>query len=342
MTIASDAMVEAFWPADIPRDNKELYKNYAPFVAAALRKHNKVGRNFEEMYAHVWARLVEKDILNLFMSSVSEKMPKQLTAMQACKYAGVTFQQWRVKMWRWHVGTPIRSKHDGRIIGRRQGGWMPTPINANEFIERSRERNAKINPKRIAKGLPPLEETNGLRSKNALYDIDDVMTLLTMEQPLANGRVACPFRKQGPMEQPIEVKATKAHFQAYLSKSVYSDWCNWCRTYKRKWEKDGPMYLRTDEEHDDSNWESNLEDPTGMQQETRAVLKQAYTRLSETLYEGMKGVPKCKPVAQTEMQMFELLERGMPLPEVVKKLDVPDRVRRNIIKSIADIRVRAA
>ncbi len=58
----------------------------------------------------------------------------------------------------------------------------------------------------------------------------------------------------------------------------------------------------------------------------------------------MKGADalKCKPVAQTEMQMYELLEQGVPLPEALRKLDVPERVRRAVLKSVADYRSRAA
>lgn len=351
MTIAaSDVTKEASWPDEIPRNYEELYKQYAGFVATAIRKHNKIGRNFEEQFAFIWKRLIEKDVIGLFLQSAAEKQPKHLTALQACSYAGVSFEQWRVKMWRWHVGTPIRSKHDPKlIIGRRQGGWMPTPVNADEFRLASRQRNAVRNANRIAKGLPPLDlgDTIGSRSTKALYTIEDVVALLSEEKLSLNGNVRGPFRINRPTEAaevPATMKVTRAHFQAYLSRSIYSDWCNWCRTYKRKWEKDRPMFLRQDEEHDDSSWESELRDPRGAAQETQVVLKEAVERLSLTLRESMIGLDceKRKPLAQTEMQMFELLEQGVPLPEAMKKLDVPERVRRAVLKSISDIRVRAA
>jgi hypothetical protein len=336
----SAAAVVELWPEGVPRDNKELYDLYSQFVAAALRRHNKVRRNFDEMYSFVWQRLFEKDIVTLFMQSVQEKLPKQISALQACKFLGISFEQWRVKMWRFHVGVPIKSKYDPkRIIGRRQRGWMPTPINADGFLLKSRERNAK----RVARGEQPEPETKGHRSVNALFDIDDIVTLSVMENLTKKGMVSGPFRKKGEAQFP-QMKATKSHFQAYLSKSVYSDWCNWCRTYKRKWSQDRPMFLRADDEQDDSNWETKLVDPSGMKQETEVGLKEAVYLLSETFNEEMREVDplQCKPVAQTEMQMFELLQRGVPLPEALKKLEIPEKVRRAVLKTVFDIRSHAA
>jgi hypothetical protein len=339
MTIASDAVVEACWPEGIPRDYKELYKMYAPFVATVLRRHNKVRRNFEEMYAFVWKRLVEKDVIRLFMESVEEKLPKQLTAVEACEFFGIGWKQWEVKQWGYHVGYPIKSKHNPKVtIGRRMGGWMPTPINDDDFIAKSRARNAK----RAARGLPPLPESNGCQAKTAIYNINDIVKLSMMERLLNSGAVEGPFRKQGEIK-PLEIKATKAHFQAYLSRSIHSDWHNWCRTYRRKWAQDRPMFQRSDDEHESDFWEK-LVDPAGAKQETNAVLKEAVTRLSTTLHQEMRDVnpSERKPIAQTEMQMFELLERGVPLTEALKKLDVPEKVRRAVLLSISDIRFRAA
>ncbi len=347
MTTAEQGVVttaEASWPEEIPRNYEELHSMYAPFIATALRRHNKVGRNFEELYSYVWQRLVEKDVIELFMDSVRQKLPRRLTAVQACAFLGITFKQWKTKMWSYHLGVPIYSKHDPEIIiGRRIRGWMPTPLNALDHEMRCREHNAKL----IAEGQKPGPVTNGSQSRDAIYDIYDIVELSMLEDPDKRGTVRGrgPFRVVRDTVQP-ELKATKAHFQAYLSKSIYSDWANWCRTYMRKWEKDRPMFVRETDDPEQETWEQKLRDPAGARQETQIALKQAMGILSTTLHESMRGVDavalKCKPVKQTEMEMFELLVRGVPLPEVVKKLSVPERVRRNILKSIADIRVRAA
>jgi hypothetical protein len=336
MTIASNAVgVDAGWPDEIPRDYKELHEKFGNFVSAQIRKHNKVGRNFDELHAHIWKRLVEKDVISLFMTSVQQKLPRQLTAVQACDFLGVSFEQWRVQMWRFHTGIPIRSKHDRSVvIGRYQHGWMPTPINAGEFEDACVQRNAKL----LAAGKSPKAITNGLRSRHAIFAISDIERLVEMMK-----KGEGPFKKTGPIQPPI-IKATKAHFQAYLSKSIYSDFANWCRTYVRKWSQDRPMYIRDGADESEENWEQKLEDPGGARQETSAVLKEAVTRISHTLHESMRGVDtlQCKPVAQTEMQLFELLEQSVPLPEALRKLDVPERVRRAVLKSVADYRSRAA
>lgn len=348
MTIASDAMVEACWPEDIPRDYNELFEKYGAFVASAVRRHNKVGRNFEEMFCHVRMRLIEKDVINLFMESVREKLPRQMNTAQAARFLGVSVHQWVVKMSHWHTGRLIYGKarpgEKARAIGRRQGAWMPTPINADELRVLGIQENEQKNARRVAQGLPPKEYavTCGYARANALYDIEDLTNLASMEIQHADGTCEGPFRRQMPAEN-VQLKATKAHFQAYLSKSIYSDFANWCRTYKRKWAQDRPRFERDSDEPEAESWEDKLRDhsdPQGIRQETRAALKECIQVLSETLHQSMKGPDtlKCKPVEQTEIQMFDLLEQGVPLPETLRKLDVPERVRRNILKSVAEIR----
>jgi hypothetical protein len=329
-TIAVDAVVEACWPEDIPRNYEEMYKMYGGFVASTLRKHNKVGRNFEEMLSYIWQRQVEKDVIGLFMQSITDKHKPTMTAVEACSYLGVTWNQWKTKMGAFHKGVAVRSTDGtGRVVARRLGGWMPTPINLQDFaVKRSRWGSQ-----------------SGFTAKTAIFNLLDIAKLASMERLLANGCVVGPFAKQGVMNHP-QLKPTKGHFQSYVATSVYSDFLNWCRTYRRKWSKDRPMYLRADEEGEEMSWEQQLEDPSGVHQENETLVKQAFTKLSEALYSGMREFDvsklKCKPVEETEMEMFTHLERGMPLPDVVRKLDLPDQVRRAVLRSVADLRSDAA
>ena len=327
-------------PEGIPRDYTELYKLYAPFVTTTLRRYNKVGRNFEEMYAYVWKRLVEKDVIRLYMDSVSVQLPPKMTTAQVIDWFGIAEDQWVKRMQAHHIGTPIKSKRGGGIIGRRKGPWAPTPINADTFQVEENERVARA-AARGEDARPQLAPR--FTSPEAEFDTEDIMILATMEKQLPDGTVEGPFRDMNPREM-IPVQATKAHFQAYLSKSIWSDFSNWCRTFRRKFAQDKPMYIRPDNE-EDADWERNLVDPSGAKQETQTIIRQACTVLSRTLHRGMQELgsnSKCKPVEQTEMQMFELLEQGVPLPEVVKKLEIPDHVRRMVLRSIADIRTNAA
>lgn len=316
-------MIEACWPEDIPRDYREMEKMYGAFVAGTLRKYNKVNRNFPELLAHIWMRLIHVDVIGKFMASVSEKMPRTMTAVQACEMLGVSFNQWRTKMWAWHKGDPVYSTIGGKqvMICRRSGGWMPTPINIGDFE---------------AKGQ------KGYSSKNALFDSDDIGKLMSMETQMKNGAIRGPFAKQGELTLP-QLKATKGHFQSYLAHAIHSNFANWCRTDKRKYSQDRPMRLHTDSDHEDHAWEANLADPNGARQETMAAFKEAVQKLSTTLHSAMEGVPSCKPVSEHETEMFALLEEGYTLPEVVKKMEVPDKVRRSILRSVAELgRSRAA
>jgi hypothetical protein len=315
---------------EIPTTYKELHTKYAGFVASALRKHNKVGRNFEELNSYIWKRLIEKDILKLFRESLTNKLPRNVSALQACDYLGISWDTWRKAQWAYHCGEAIKSHRDpNRIIGYRLGHWMPLPNDWKECESRARRTNGLL----IEKGYAPRLVSYGCHRPDAMYLSDEIVRLSKM------GFFENPAESKLP-----EVKPTKAHFQAYLSKSVFSDFSNWCRTYARKWSQDRPMYIRDGADESEANWENELVDPTGTFQETRALAKECVTRLSKTLHESMQGtdVVQCKPVEQTEIQMYALLERGVPLSETVRKLDIPDRVRRSLLKSIADFRTRAA
>ncbi len=326
MTIASDeATVGEAWPEGVPHTTEEMLQTHGAYVSNLLRKYNKVGRNYEELHSYVWQRLVELNVIQLYMENVDDKMQSTMTALEACAVLGVSFGQWHTKMWAYHKGDPVirGTGKNRRIICRRLGGWMPTPVNLDDFH---------------AKGL------KGYTAKTALFETDDIARLMMMERELKNGDVVGPFNKRVSVPQitKLKLKATKGHFQSYLARTIYTNFLNWCRTYRRKWALDQPRKLPTDTEHEEHDWEVNIPDPSGTRQETVAVLKQAYTRLSETLYESMEGVESCKPVAQYEIQMFDLLEQGITLPEVVKQLEVPDHVRRAVLRSVADLRTRAA
>ena len=333
---------EEDWPKGVPRTYTELYNDYGAFVASALRRHNKVSKNFDELLCHIWKRLIEKDILTLFLESVNDKLPRHLNTRQVCAYLGVTVKQWAVQMHKYHQGTPIRVKtafDSNFIVCRVQGTWMPTPVNWDDIQE-----EAKGRAERRAQGKPLGRKTRRLEP---VYLLTDIMELASDEFRGKDGfirYVAFPNQIPKPSEavEGLHIKPTKAHFISYLSKSIYSDFLNWCRTYRRKWSQDQPMTFRDDNDTD-CEWEHNLEDPRGAQQETKVIVHQATTRISEILHRGMQRETSLdQPVQQTEMQLRELLEQGVPLPDALQRLKVPERVRRAVLRSIEDFRVNAA
>jgi len=311
-TTAEGSCRPADWPEGIPHNYPELERMYGAFIASFLRRHNKVNRNFMELYSYVRMRLIEVDVIGKFMLSVSLKQPATMNTLEVCELFGVTYTQWKTKMWAWHMGDPVRNDA-GQIVCRRPGGWMPTPINVQGQFKRG-----------------------GLYSKSALFDSSDIMHLASMERPSLNGTVRGPFLLQASSLQVPKLEATKKHFMAYLKNAIYSNFLNWCRTYRRHYALDRPMEL--DDRDDDKgrpSWEQNLVDPSTRNQETLATVREAVQRLSTTLYQAMKNVPTCKPVSELEAAMLNMLASGQALPDVVKKLDVPDSVRRAILLSVA-------
>jgi hypothetical protein len=325
------------WPKGIPHNNTELYRDYAAFVASSLRKHNKVTRNFDELLSYIWKRLIEKDILSLFFESINDKFPRHLNTTQVCTYLGVSRSQWLNQMRKYHRGTPVRAGNEFNprfIVCQIQGAWMPTPYNIDELREVVRE---KI--ERRAKGKP----IGRLKHVEPIFDINDVQSLTVDEVLGKDGRIRCmTFRKRAPQSlESLHIKPTKAHFISYLSKSIYSDFLNWCRTYRRKWAQDQPMAFREDNE-EDREWEANLEDPFGMRQEAKTMAQQAITRISEVLHKKMRRGPSGQPIQQTEMRLFELLKQGVLMPDALHRIKIPEYVRREVLRSIEDIRGQAA
>ena len=314
------ALIEACWPPDIPRDYTEMQRMYGPYVASMLRRYNKVGRNFEELLSYVWLKLIEVDVIRMFMESVSAKLPVVMTAEEACRVLGVTFGQWRTKMYNYHIGD-IERAADGSIMRRRKGGWMPTPVNKETY------KPAKI---QVETGAPA-----GYSSRKALFDTADIMMLAASEDLTKGGRLRGPFSKQGPQELPT-LKATKGHFQAYVSKAIYRSVLNWCRTWRRKFAQDQPMYQSQEGgEYDTSEWDRLADD--GAAPDVEATVNEAVSRLKASLRAAMPEEDAGK-VEKAETMMLDLLQQGVPLPEVVKKMDVPDPVRRAVLRAVAEMR----
>jgi hypothetical protein len=87
----------------VPRDNKELYNRYQSFVARQVRRHDTVGRHFEDLLQAVWLRLLEANILGKFEVSLG-RTPLTLTGWEAAAHIGITWDQWKVSQWRTRIG----------------------------------------------------------------------------------------------------------------------------------------------------------------------------------------------------------------------------------------------
>jgi len=89
------------WPAGMPESNDRFVKDYGRFVYKLVSRYNKVKRNVEDLYQHVWLKLIESDLLTKFaeryMAEVT-RIPSELDGETAAAFLGVTWDQWLAVM----------------------------------------------------------------------------------------------------------------------------------------------------------------------------------------------------------------------------------------------------
>lgn len=314
----------------IPKNYDDLLKQYGPLIYKLLLKYNKVERNFDDLHSYVWVKILEASLLDRFEEHIQKQTPKVLNALEACDLLGVSWRQWSTAMWAFHKGDPSQYNKEGKVIARKRGRWMPTPINLAEFQ---------------ARGLA------GYSAKTALFDFNDIIKLSTDETRFKTGRIRKAFRLMGRSIKPDqgtivseerpeglvklpEVTVTKAQFRNYLTMSVLNHYANFCRTAERRHKErpyTPPSYLSEDEA---PSWESTLQDCTSPDADTIVALAEAKQMLSATLHECMEDVPTCRPVAEQEIDMFKMLDEGIPLNQVLGKLGLPNRVKSDLIDTI--------
>jgi len=311
----------------VPKNYDELQKQYGALIYKLLLKYNKVERNMEDLHSYVWVKILEASLLERFEDYVSRQTPKVLSALECCVFLGVSWGQWITAMGSYHVGEARGTDQYGNVR-RRQGRWMPTPINLAEFE---------------ARGLP------GYSAKSALFAFDDIVRLSVDEVRLNNGKIRRPFRvmgrdidsegrvvgetrPEGLIKFP-DVHVTKAQFRNYLATAVLNHYANFCRTAERR-HKERPVTLPAFLREDDApSWESTLPDQQAGA-DTMLALAEARQMLSATLHECLDGVPSCKPVAEHETEVFSMLENGSSLMQALRDSNLPPKVRNAVLDTI--------
>jgi hypothetical protein len=102
---------------------EELYKDYGSYVARTVTRYNTVSTNFEDLLQHIWCKLVEVDVLAKFSKASKAALPDRLSVDQVKSVLGVSWEQWKVLMWRGHVGeerAPSRNVLD-QVFARDKG-----------------------------------------------------------------------------------------------------------------------------------------------------------------------------------------------------------------------------
>lgn len=304
----------------VPADYNELYTEYAAFIGDIVRRYNKVGRNFRELFQHSWERLVSVQFLDKFAKHVEFQDPKTMTAEQACEYLGIEWKPWTVAMYAFH-----KPKSDSASYKKwpKNPHWMPTPLNVAEF-------------EAAGKG-------KGLSSKKAVFQFEDIAVIA--DHTSGNCGDLKPWFKSTGINRP-ERKATRAHFQNYLSVMVRNTLANAFRTNSRKHkERAFDTFSEFRKPSDEARSGGFVPDPelldaaASVRSETMTALAQAKQTIREGLADSIRDVPECKPVETYEEELFDRMEEGYTLAEAIRKLDVPtrakERLNRVVLKAFA-------
>lgn len=108
----------------VPRNNEQLAAVYGGYISRLVSRLNRVRCNNEDLIQHVWEQLVHVDIIG--KHEISVMLPKQMTALEAAKFLGVTWNQFKLETWRHRRGVV---KKDG--TRRIPNSFWPTPLSSH-------------------------------------------------------------------------------------------------------------------------------------------------------------------------------------------------------------------
>ena len=80
---------ENTWPEGVPRDFTEFFRDHGKFIEKQILKHNKITRNFEDLYQDICMRLIASDLLNKFVHRAGRTLPETLEAKDCATYLGL-------------------------------------------------------------------------------------------------------------------------------------------------------------------------------------------------------------------------------------------------------------
>jgi DNA-directed RNA polymerase specialized sigma24 family protein len=225
----------------VPTDLNDLVRVFTPYVVSLITRNNRVATNFEDILQHVWLELVRVDVVNKYRTSAGS-IASRCTAEQAASYLQVTWQQWKVMMWRAHGGGDMRKKKRGDTTRTQTKKFMPEPVDARGrplWVPGSEAHRTKA----------------GWSSKKTLFEMVDIEKV----------KLCGTFAKTHSTIEPV-VPRTRGRFKMYLASAVHNIFSNWCRTRSRRY-KD--IYLAPLGEEEQA-WESMVVDETSCRQQATA------------------------------------------------------------------------
>lgn len=106
-------------PSDyIPVSYDDLYRTFGPYVTGLVRHYNKVPSNYDDLLSHVWVQLLQKKVLQKYLSSI-EIPVDSLTTSQVCSYLGLTWFEFKRMQSAYH-GVPFLPASRSSSVALRQ------------------------------------------------------------------------------------------------------------------------------------------------------------------------------------------------------------------------------
>ena len=213
-----------FWPEGVPRNYEELARDWGKHISNRVSRYNKIARNTEDLLQYIWMCLLKADFLKKYVAKLSTE-PTELTALEACAYCGVNWNQWKTQMGFHFNGLPRGPVGEDGKRTRVYGSWMPKPIRGT------------------------------ITSQKAVFKFSDVVRVC------AEGV----FIKHGTVGTLPPIRSIDSNFVAYLNWSIHNHFCNFVRTkgrreQERSFDSFGIFHQRSDEEGTGRGWEELLED----------------------------------------------------------------------------------
>lgn len=81
-------------PLDIPRNNTQLQASFDKVVRRAIYRVIPYNNWGEDLVQHIWAKILEVDVLTMFLSYCARKLPERLQEAEVVDYLGVTWDDW--------------------------------------------------------------------------------------------------------------------------------------------------------------------------------------------------------------------------------------------------------
>jgi len=107
----------------VPSTYTEMVLVYKTYVTKLVQKYNRVISNFEDLLQHTWQKLVEANLIEKYNKSMGNQT-RHLLGGQVALYLKMTWNQFKVFMWRAHKGDKrptLQNSMEAKMLDRDRG-----------------------------------------------------------------------------------------------------------------------------------------------------------------------------------------------------------------------------